>query len=274
MIVNADDYGHSAGVSKGIRECHLNGMVTSTTAMMNMPGVEEALQQAQRECPQLGLGVHLILTAGRPVASKKALKSLVLEDGSFPDESGMISRLAALDPDEARMEWQAQIDKFISAAGCLPDHLDSHHHISFLSPVLFEIMLELAQKHGCAIRFPSGEAAVDMLGDFPPERALETLEKNLRLVDLYNAAHPDHFIKSFYGEKATFSNLEQIITNLPEGCTEIMCHPGYPDDELKRHSVYHEQRAGELAILTGSGILEIVNQFNIELVNFSALIRN
>ena len=67
LIVNADDYGRTRGVSAGIREAHLHGIVTSTTAMMNFPGVQADLARACDDCPQLGLGVHLVLTAGRPL---------------------------------------------------------------------------------------------------------------------------------------------------------------------------------------------------------------
>ena len=67
LIVNADDYGHSPGICLGIREAHLQGIVTSTSAMMNRPLTAAELTVAARACPNLGIGVHLVLTTGKPV---------------------------------------------------------------------------------------------------------------------------------------------------------------------------------------------------------------
>lgn len=67
LIINADDYGHTRSVSLGIRQAHLQGIVTSTTAMMNYPGADDDLRDSVKECPRLGLGLHLVLTSGCPV---------------------------------------------------------------------------------------------------------------------------------------------------------------------------------------------------------------
>ena len=86
LIVNADDYGLTKLVCSGIRSAHINGIVTSTTAMMNMPGVEEDLEASLRQCPDMGIGIHLVLTTGEPLAAKEKVLSLIDETGSFPSE--------------------------------------------------------------------------------------------------------------------------------------------------------------------------------------------
>lgn len=271
LMVNADDYGHSLGVSSGIREAHLHGIVTSTTAMMNMPGVEEALHKAVQECPHLGLGVHLVLTTGRPLLAGAQVVSLLNSDHCFWGENELISRLASIDLTQVRAEWRAQVEKFVAVTGHAPDHLDSHHHISYLSPGLFRIMLELAKEYCCAIRFPNWEVAMDLLSDFPAQYTQECLEINLELVNKFKIPHPDYFIKSFYGENATREELHNLLANLPEGTTEIMCHPGYVDFELITSSVYHLQREKELGILTDQGIRKFIKEKRIELVNAEVL---
>jgi len=271
LIVNADDYGHTPGVSAGIRASHLRGIVTSTTAMMNMPGVEEALERAMQECPKLGLGVHLVLTTGSPLLPAQRVRSLVMADGTFPDEGEMIARLASVALEEVEAEWRAQIEKFVAVTGRPPDHLDSHHHISFLSPGVFQLMLELARTHACAIRFPTGQAAEDMMGDFPAELAYARLQGNLRLLQQYQPRHPDRFLKSFYGDDATQAALLDLLADLPGGTTELMCHPGYADEELLRSSTYHRQRENEFSILTGNCVLELVKTRNIKLIHFGDL---
>jgi chitin disaccharide deacetylase len=271
LIVNADDYGHTPGVSAGIRDSHLHGIVTSTTAMMNMPGVEAALHKALQDCPRMGLGVHLVLTTGAPVSPVSQVPSLISGGDRFAPASALIPRLSALDPKEVQAEWRAQVDKFFSITGRTPDHLDSHHHVSFVSSDLFRIMLELAQTYTCAIRFPNGEAAVDMMCDFPPETARACLEAHLHLVDQYRPRRPDHLITSFYGEGATCSGLVDLLENLPNGTTEIMCHPGYADEGLMNSSDYQQQRESELSILTDHEVMECVKEKNIELINFGDL---
>ena len=62
LIVNADDYGRTPGVSAGILRAHLESIVTTTTAMVNLPGAVEAISRALASAPRLGLGVHLNLT--------------------------------------------------------------------------------------------------------------------------------------------------------------------------------------------------------------------
>ena len=127
LIVNADDYGRTASVSAGIRQAHLRGIVTTTTAMMNMSSVGNDIRLALAECPRLGLGVHLVLTAGRPVLPSERVPSLAASDGSFYKLPQMIAILQKLNPAELRAEWRAQIEKFLRT-GAMLDHLDSHHH--------------------------------------------------------------------------------------------------------------------------------------------------
>jgi predicted glycoside hydrolase/deacetylase ChbG (UPF0249 family) len=67
LIANADDYALTPGVSKGIRLAFLQGIVTSTTVMMNQPYAAAELPGLLQQCPGLGSGVHLTLTVGQPL---------------------------------------------------------------------------------------------------------------------------------------------------------------------------------------------------------------
>ncbi len=270
LIVNADDYGRTAGVSAGIREAHQCGIVTSTTAMMNMPGVEAALRLAQRDCPSLGLGVHLVLTSGRPLLPPKQISTLTGEDGRFPGLDEFMARLPFVSVTEATLEWRAQIELFVATVGRSPDHLDSHHHTSYLLPPLFRAMLELAVEYGCAIRSPitDGQAIFDGL---PDNIAAQFRQFTTDLIASFAPPHPNHFEAAFYDETATTANLLNILAALPDGITELMCHPGYADEELLAGSSYNRQREIELASLTDPAALEAVKQQGIELISFSAL---
>jgi len=156
LIVNADDYGRTPGVAAGIREAHRRGIVTSTTAMMNMPGIGEALHAAREECPRLGLGVHLLLTVGGPLLPAERVRSLIGGDALFLRPEALAGRLSALVYGEVLAEWRAQVERFVAVVGEAPDHLDAHHHVAYWAPVLLRAMLELARAYGCAVRMPTG----------------------------------------------------------------------------------------------------------------------
>ena len=83
LIINSDDYGRTPEISRGIREAHLRGVVTSTTCMMNIPTTAEDIAVALKETPSLGMGVHLVLTMGRPISAPEAVPSITDENGQF-----------------------------------------------------------------------------------------------------------------------------------------------------------------------------------------------
>jgi len=270
LIVNADDYGRTPGVSKGIREAHKRGIITSTTVMMNMPGVEAELERALKAAPKLGLGVHLVLTSGAPVLPADRLTTLTRGRGRFPSQEEFIANLVAVDADQAAAEWEAQVQKFIQTAGRSPDHLDSHHHASFLTEKLFEQMLALAQKYDCPIRSLREESDGGFGG--VSQELSDSIRKYFpQLTDRFQTTMPNRFIGSFYDETATEEQLLQILRNLGEGTSELMCHPGYADEILIAGSVYNRQRERELGILTSEPVRKAIQEYGIQLINFGDL---
>jgi len=274
LIVNADDYGRAPSVSAGIRQAHQQGIVTSTTAMMNIPGVEAELLRALAECPRLGLGVHLILTVEAPVLPPERLPSIVgLADGvHFPKPDRLFEGATNLPVEEVKAEWRAQIEKFIRATGRPPTHLDSHHHASYLTPPMFSAMLDLAREYGCAIPTPLAYRA-DLSGDLPPSSDLVELVPAfiLPLLAASGVRRPNRFEARFYGKQATAEVLYNILSQLPDGVTELMCHPGLPDPGLVGLSSYNAQRAAELAALTDSGVRAFAQRLGVELISFQSL---
>ncbi|MBN2385392.1 MAG: ChbG/HpnK family deacetylase [Anaerolineales bacterium] len=268
LIVNADDYGRTPGVSSGIREAHLGGIVTSTSAMMNLPGVEEDLRAAMQRTPRLGLGVHLVLTLGHPVLPPEGLASVVDADGRFPDPDLLARRLLLVDPGEVRAEWRTQIEKFKQSTGREPDHLDSHHHCSYFSEELFRTMLELADDCGCPIRYPLAAAGAV---DFPDELCPEVDEFVPRLLEEYQPLRPQAFLSRFYDSGVTKENLLALIEDLSPGTTELMCHPGFSSDELVRESDYAHQREHELAILTDREVKSALLRRGVQLISYAGL---
>ncbi len=263
LIINSDDYGRTPDISRGIREAHLHGVVTSTTCMMNIPTTVHDIAIAVKESPKLGMGVHLVLTMGKPLSTREAAPSIVDANGNHFKYDPFIANIPNLNMEEVKAEWRLQIERFIQAAGRKPTHLDSHHHSSYFAPKLFRGMLELAKEYDCAIRFPFTEVSSEL-----EETAKHVPEL---LMQEFNPRKPDTFIVNFYDEGATQEHLLNIIHNLGDGASELMCHPGHVDDAFAKESVYNFQRERELKILTDQTIKQAIESNNIQLITFADL---
>lgn len=269
LIVNADDYGHTDGVSKGIRDAFLNGIVSSTTVMMNMDNAEAALEQAAKDCPDLNIGVHLNVTTGFPLLPSDQVRSLINSVGVFHDNDYYGNNLSEIDAKQVAMEWEAQIKKYIQFTGKSPDHIDAHHHIAFFSSELFQNYLNLAEKYDCGIRFAGGKVGKDLISDFPLSYQTKTTQKIAALMADSSVWCPNHFYRDFYGENSTKSFLLQFLKNLEPGVTELMCHPGYNDAALQSMSIYCKERERELSIFKDEEVRFFLSENHIKLTNYS-----
>ncbi len=282
LIVNADDFGRSPGINRGILESHLRGIVTSTTVMVNFPDAAPGLELALEQAPRLGIGLHVTLTAGRPVSAPERVRSLLDDDGHFLHISAWPAQMDRFDPDHLQREVAAQVDRFISLTGRPPDHLDAHHHAAYLHPVSLRAMLEIAAGYGIPMRagmpdLPPPQAAsvlADILPGFDTAIALPLVEQ-LQAVLAEGPAPfwPARFEGGYFDRTATLGDLLVILTNLPEdSVTELMCHPGYVDEALG-HSGYRDKREDEIVHLTHAATRECVRAEGIQLITFGDLTR-
>jgi predicted glycoside hydrolase/deacetylase ChbG (UPF0249 family) len=278
LIVNADDFGRTPGVSAGVLRAHREGIVTSATVMVNLPAAEAATRRARAEAPDLGLGVHLNLTAGQPVLPAEDLPDLVDNGGRFHPIRRLVPRLEEINLDRVRVELVAQIERF-RAWGRPPTHLDAHHHSLYLAPRLFRVLVALAAHYDLPIRYPWPRrlSAVADLDELAMAHRVEPADlprivTGCRAV-LAESGTPttDRCIISFYGAGATLPHLLELIAGLPEGTTELMCHPGEADAALQESSGYAQQREAELDILTDPEVRGTLAAEGVELVDFSAL---
>jgi hypothetical protein len=275
LIVNADDYGHAPGISEGIRQGHLGGIVTSTSAMMNRPLAPAELTVAARTCPNLGIGVHLVLTAGKPVLAADRLSTLVDGDGNFHKLPALVERINQIDLEQVWAEWNAQVEKFIHHYGRNPDHLDSHHHCSYFSPALFDRMVRLAEQLHCAIRKPFGADSADAASYLPQELVASAMQNYTAFTTQTLPTTTDVFISDFYGEGATLDHLlavlDAVAADPAHETFELMCHPAKMDHELHGISDYNIQRTDELTILQDQSIRELLRALDISLIKYSDL---
>jgi chitin disaccharide deacetylase len=276
LIVNADDFGRTPGVSAGILRAHLEGIVTSTTAMMNMPGVAADLHQAKTEAPRLGLGVHLNFTAGRPLLPPEWCASLVDEHGRFLTQEAIMAAPDRVKPDELRAELKSQIVTFKNAMGALPDHVDAHHFVH-LYPPLFEVYLDLADSFKLPARIPLPRQAAELdhlppiIAHLSPVAAKQIGRADLALLAARAIKTTDHFVAAFFDKTVSAPFLMELLASLPQGSSELMTHPGLLDDPLRAESGYNLQREAELAVLTHSQVIEYLDTLDIRLCTFADL---
>lgn len=242
LIVNADDFGLSKGVNLGIIEAHRNGIVTSTTLMVTMNEVEDALELAKKY-PNLGIGLHLNCTLGKPLTP---CFSLIKENGEFykPKENPNQENFKE---EEFYQEFLAQYELFVQLTKKKPTHIDSHLYAHQKYAKAKSAALRLAKEKEVAIRDAE--------------------------VPYYEMAH---FIGSFKcNEKITEQQALQIIIGteseiLKYPIVELMCHPAYLDQYLYETSSYHLGRMKELRILTSNEVKQFIEKNKIELVNFTS----
>ena len=287
LIVNADDLGWTAGVNRGIAEAHRNGIVTSTSLIANGAAFDDGVNAA-RTLPAMGVGVHLNLSDGAPLAGAKTVPSLVDERGKLsggPEQLLLKLARGKLKVTEVEHEWNAQIEK-VCAAGITPTHVDGHKHVHML-PGLFPVALKLAKKHSitsirisneasslrAALSGKSGGNAGVMLKQGVQARGLKLLARDARkLADKAGIETADYFCGIAQTGVLTREGVLELLEVLPEGTTELMCHPGYVDEDLAQTPTrLQDSRASELAILTDTTVRKSVASHGIRLINYSQI---
>jgi predicted glycoside hydrolase/deacetylase ChbG (UPF0249 family) len=232
LIVNADDFGMSECINEGILESHLRGIVTSTTLLANGDAFERAVAIG-KATPELGVGVHLNLTQGRPVSDPARVASLTNRNGNFFRGPAALLRSALagkLRREDVKREFEAQIEK-VRAAGISITHLDSHKHVHML-PGIFPIVVQLAQSRGITCLRVANErkgkifsvwrrnirATATIAKQFVRSRGLATVSRNsARLARQARLRFPSHF----YGVTQTgfldTRDLSAMLQYVPEG---------------------------------------------------------
>lgn len=268
LIINADDMGLDSGVVRGIIDLHQAGLITSTSCMTNMPAWPLAADYL-REHPDLGAGVHLVFNSGYPVLPRERVPALVDSDGRFLNDQQILRSLRPGTTAQLRAELRAQIERFITDVGRLPDHLDNHCAISYVRPDRFKVTLELAREYGLPIRAPFGDdleeqvAVLARYNDLPPWLIRWQGARYRRQVDRAGIRRPNTFIQHFSmpGHR-TAEYLLGVLDSLRDGwISELLVHPGYDDG-------WREQ---DLRALFDRWVRDRLRQPDIKLVRFSDL---
>jgi hopanoid biosynthesis associated protein HpnK len=287
LIINADDFGLTAGVNRAIVEAHEAGIVTSATLMANGLAFGEAVSLA-RSRPRLGVGCHIVLVDGAPLLPQTATQSL-LDPGSstsgtprFRDGISKFAALALLGrlaPDEIEAEAAMQIGK-LQSSGIAVTHLDSHKH-THIFPQVFMPILRAAQACGVrAIRNPFEQIRASQLVERPSlwrrwteVGILRNLAKQFReAVRQAEMITPDGTFAIVATGTLDERLLRRMVERLPDGIWELVCHPGYNDADLQNlHTRLRESREQELRILTSPSTRDLLLANRVQVISYRDL---
>ena len=245
LIINADDFGLTKGVTLGILKAMEEGVVTETTALANgeyfREGIEEAKLRGIRN-----IGVHLTITGGKSLLPLEQVPSLVDERGYFRKSQRNYNYA------EIKEELRAQMEGFLQVFD-EPSHIDGHHHFYGFNLELMEIVFELAKEYKL------------------PLRLVDNRYKKLYAQE--NIATTEAFSTAFYGKKLSFQCLKDTVMKHRNYDTlEIMTHPAYVDERLMLLSSYNLERARELEIITSEELKAFIKHEGIELMTYRDII--
>ncbi len=285
LIVNADDFGLTAGVNRGIVEAHAAGIVTSATLMANSTAFDDAVQLAGSN-PKLSVGCHLVLIDGTPLLAADKVPSL-MDPGNRShfrqNISGFSLRALSgrLHADEIEAEATAQIRK-LQSAGIQVSHIDTHKH-THMFPQVLHPLLRAAQACGVlAVRNPFGWMAFSGIANRPQlwQRYGQVKLLNL-LAGKFRHAVADAGMLTTDGSVGVIATgalddrlFHFILETLPEGTWEFVTHPGYNDAELAGiRTRLRESRDLELGVLTSAATRTLLDRNGIQIISYPDLLQ-
>jgi chitin disaccharide deacetylase len=282
LIINADDFGLTAGVNRAIAEANRSGVLTSATMMANACAFDQAAVQARSQ-PSLRTGCHVVLIDGDSVSANLP----TLTNGSSRFRSSLKEfALAAIrhqiSAGEIQQETEAQIRK-IQSLGITLTHVDSHKH-THIFPHILRSVLRAAKACGIrAVRNP-----FEPFRAWPHSTLLATPGLWLRSAGVtafqmfraeFRRTLKEEGMLSTDGTvgiaatgKLNQKMLLRILAALPEGTWELVCHPGYSDVDLQSAGTrLTASREIELAALTSSETKDALARQKIELISYAEL---
>jgi len=268
LIVNADDFGRSHSINEAVVRAHREGILTSTSLMVNEPTSNEAIALA-RENPKLGIGLHLTLLCGKSALPPEKIPGLVNARGEFgnrPVDVGMSYFFKHDLREQLRAEIHAQFARF-RATGLPLDHVNGHLHLH-LHPTIFHILMEDAATLGIrhlrltrdslsrSRRMARGRwfyrVSHAAIYEWLSRRARQPLQQ-------HGIRHTQITFGLLQNARVDEEYVLKLLPELPPGDSELYSHPSL--DEFK-----HEFEA-----LVSPRVKERVEKLGIELIRYQDL---
>ena len=258
LVVNADDFGFTRDVNRGIIEAHRKGILTATTIMADGAAFDDAVRLA-KENPTLDIGVHLVLVGQAPFPMTVAGLARAVYFGGIPIYEAL----------------SAQVRKVVGA-GLSPTHLDTHKHTHLLPPIL-EAVARISQEFAIPwVRRPFDLPLTPRHISWKTRVVSRGLSLGRgpfkRVLAEHGCLSTDHFAGFKITGNFDAADVAQMIRSLPEGSTEFMCHPGVCTAELQAaRTRLKESREAELLALTAPEVRDALNESGVQLAAYRDL---
>lgn len=270
LIVNADDYGLTHGTNRGIERAHTEGVLTSTSVMVNQ-GASQEVEDLRARCPELGIGIHLTLTLGEPACEPARVRSLLDQDGRLVERNELLRRMRgrALVTEDVARECTAQLERMRSL-GIEPDHWNVHQHVQEYEPIAIATAAAMAQaglrvaRNPLRVPIQRKLSAAGVLAALRARRrrpGWQAIARRQRMPQALLDARPDRWIA--------------LAGSLPGGIVEAICHPAERDPALERLTpTLTSARADELEALLAPGLREALRVCGVSTSTFAAAFRD
>lgn len=268
-MVNADDFGLSEGINRGILSAFQRGILRSTSILPNGTAFDDAAAIAA-STPDLDIGFHVSLVDEKCVAPVSDVHGLVDDNGCLPASysefvKGYFSRRFSLR--DIQVEIEAQLRRVVDA-GIHPTHIDSHQHLHVL-PGIIDVVIQTAKDAGIpVIRIPRecGGPGARFFHRLVLSFFCKSAESKARMAGLH---YPDNFFGFSVSGHMNEYNLTKTLDSLRPGVNEIMCHPGFIDPATSARYQWGYHWDDETSALCSESIRRIVEDRNIRLASFT-----
>ena len=241
--------------------------------MVTAPAVADAVERA-RHMPSLRIGLHVVLVDGVPALTRTSVPELTERSGRFRPNmtlSGINLLLSPTARNQLTAEVTAQFEAF-RATGLPLDHVNAHKHFH-VHPVIAECVLRIGRQFGMrAVRVPIEPA--DVLQQIQPgaavrqERLLRYFARGLlRRARRLGIFTPDQVFGVRWSGAMTKDRIRSLIEALPEGVSEIYCHPALSGGFAGSAPGY--RYADELAALTDAGVVAAARSTRVRLGGYT-----
>ena len=268
VIVNADDFGLTNAVSRGIIQGAKRGIITSASLMATSECFEEAVDLL-KDYPLLDVGVHLTIVDDERPTTRSGDIPLLTKHGHFHNRNMLLFKVLLYGKkilNQIECEFRRQIERIL-LANIHVTHLDSHQHLHIF-PGVSDIILKLSHEYSIPfVRVPYVE-----------ENNWSKLPVNLLARALKNKSALNGQILHFRGftdsGRMCSRRIIKILEELNDGVTEIMVHPGFEDEYTRQkynHWGYHWEQ--ELDAVCDEKVQQTLYELGIELINYRELKR-
>jgi chitin disaccharide deacetylase len=276
LIVCADDFGCDVAVNEAVEIAHCRGILSAASLMVGAPAAADAIERARR-LPKLRVGLHLVLSDGKPLLPPAELRGLVRRDGRFDDDQIRAGLRWFLMPGPRRRlesEIRAQFEAF-SATGLTLDHVNAHQHMH-VHPTVARLVVKIGRDYGMrAVRLPKEPIRV-LRRAFPGEPrhaaifrpAVAALRRRLRNEKL---ASNDYIFGIAWSGRMTEDRLLGLLPHLPHGVSEIYCHPATHETRALVEAAPGYRHVDELGALLSPRVRNRIAELGIGLVGYQDL---